>query len=270
MTTLTQSQIKLYAAAAGFTNPSLMAAIAMAESTGRADVVNSIGCVGLWQINQPVWVKDHPSWTQAWLKDPAHNAAAAKVVYNAQGLTAWQAYTNGAYQKFYTGTSSSGTTATTAGLTDIPGQIWDGTKWIVGGTAGSLTGSVPGLSAVTDTATAIEDVAKAGWAAGKWISTPNNWLRIAYVVGGGVLTVVALNLIVQSTVLKKVTGGGSAADTAISFIPGGSAVQKAVKAKGAAKTASKAAAAKKAAAPAKKTAAPAAKKTAAPSQGSGS
>lgn len=243
MTTLTQSSIKLYAAAAGFTNPSLMAAIAMAESSGRTDVVNSIGCVGLWQINQPVHVKEHPSWTQAWLKDPAHNAAAAKVIYDSQGLAAWEAYTNGAYKKYYSGTSSSGGT-TTAINAGYPGEgLVNG---LVDGT-GSLIGSIPGVGgvtgAVTDTASGISSIAKAVWDAGKWLSTPFNWLRIGYVVGGGILTVAAVNMVIQGTLLKKVTGGGSVADTAISFVPGGSAVQKAVKAKGAAKTASKAAAA---------------------------
>lgn len=55
---------------------------ARAESSLQTDVVNSIGAVGLLQINQPVHVKDHPEWTVAWLKDPANNVAAARILSN--------------------------------------------------------------------------------------------------------------------------------------------------------------------------------------------
>ena len=55
-------------------------AVAMAESSLRPEVVNSIGAVGLYQILQPVHVREHPTWTVEWLKDPGHNVAAARVV----------------------------------------------------------------------------------------------------------------------------------------------------------------------------------------------
>lgn len=71
----------------------LMAAIAMAESSGNSDVVNSIGACGLWQI--------HPY--QPNCKTPQANAKMAVAKYRSQGLQAWEAYTNGSYKKFLRG-----------------------------------------------------------------------------------------------------------------------------------------------------------------------
>jgi hypothetical protein len=70
-------------------------AIALAESSGRYWVVNSIGCVGLFQINVPVHIKAHPSWTTTAMKDPAANAAAAMTLYKGAGSTwkPWEAWT---------------------------------------------------------------------------------------------------------------------------------------------------------------------------------
>jgi len=235
VTTLSQSQIKLYAAAAGFTNPSLMSAIAMAESSGSTTVVNSIGCVGLWQINQPVWVKSHPSWTKSWLQDPAHNAVAAKVIYDSQGLGAWEAYTNGAYSKYYNG--STPLNAQQAGLVDT---ITGGTSNLIGQAANS---GIPGAGVAAEAESAV----KAVWSAGKWLSTPYNWLRIAFVVGGGIITIVAVNMAIEGTLLGKLSGSG-AAGAVTDVIPGGGIVKKAISAQKKSSAAAGAAQAKKVAA----------------------
>ena len=65
----------------------LMAAIAMAESGGRANIVNSIGASGLWQI-YGLPFPGNPL-------DPLTNARMAVSKYRSQGLGAWSAYTNG-------------------------------------------------------------------------------------------------------------------------------------------------------------------------------
>ena len=92
MPTLSQTQIAMYARAAGLPgDPDVWAAVAMAESSGRTDIVNSIGCVGLWQINQPVHVKRHPTWTVRWLSDPMNNAKAAKAIYASHAPQPWEA-----------------------------------------------------------------------------------------------------------------------------------------------------------------------------------
>src|SRR3954447_16304819 len=101
MPTLSMDQIALHAQSAGLPNSqvAVATAVAMAESSGNSDVVNSIGCVGLWQINQPVHVKTHPLWTREWLKNPANNAR-AMVELSGHGIywRPWEAYTNGNYQ----------------------------------------------------------------------------------------------------------------------------------------------------------------------------
>jgi hypothetical protein len=77
----------------------LMAAIGLAESAGDPNAVNaSTNSTGLWQIN-PVHIGE-PGINWANITDPLTNAKAAVAVYNQQGLSAWEAYTNGSYQQF--------------------------------------------------------------------------------------------------------------------------------------------------------------------------
>lgn len=189
MAKLSLSQMELYARAAGLPDPAKWAAIGMAESSGRTDVVNSIGCVGIWQINQPVHVKSHPRWTVSWLKDPMHNAQAAKVIYDAQGMGAWQAYTSGAWRKYYKGSSSGGASQA---------AWWD----IIPGTGLAEKGgeAVAGAGSVV---TEVSRIAQAVGKAGNWISDPQNWIRIGYVAIGGVLVVVGLQMVVRSKALDK-------------------------------------------------------------------
>ena len=70
----------------------LMGAIAMAESGGRAWIINSIGATGLWQIYGKPFPGD--------ATNPLTNARMAVSKYRSQGLGAWEAYTNGSYRQF--------------------------------------------------------------------------------------------------------------------------------------------------------------------------
>lgn len=98
----------------------LMGAIAMAESGGTPNVYNGTCCYGLWQINA---VHGYPV---ADMINPNKNAAEAVALYNAQGLSAWQTYTTGAYKAYLpkgaatsahsTGKSSTSNTQSLAGL----------------------------------------------------------------------------------------------------------------------------------------------------------
>lgn len=100
---LSDSQIAAAAYSAGFRGESLKlaVAIALAESSGRPDVVNFLGCVGLWQIYQSVHVRNNPTWTTAWLKVPANNAAAAfKLSNGGRNWIPWEAYTKGMHKQF--------------------------------------------------------------------------------------------------------------------------------------------------------------------------
>ena len=103
----------------------LMAAVALAESGGNPNARNpSSGACGLWQIHPP----------EAGCTDPQQNAQMAVRKYGSQGLGAWEAYTNGSYQKFLpagatasSGSSSGGGPLTTAGTGLMQGQPVD--RW---------------------------------------------------------------------------------------------------------------------------------------------
>jgi hypothetical protein len=97
---LTKADLVSLAKAAGFPDPNLAAAIAMAESGGDPRAVNSTAAeysVGLWQIN----LKAHPLYNENDLKDPARNAEAARDISNfGANWKPWGAYTNGSYKQF--------------------------------------------------------------------------------------------------------------------------------------------------------------------------
>ncbi len=205
MATLTQSQVYAIAVSTGLAQPKLMAAIAMAESSGRTDVVNSIGCVGLWQINQPVHVKTHPTWTKSWLSNPVNNARAAKVIYQQQGLEAWESYTDGRFKKYMDSTAQG---------SDGGFELFDPLN-ILPGNQDEQIQSTTGTQGIAD-------IASFAAKAGNWVSNPRNWLRIVYVIGGVTLVVVGVSSLARPYVMK-------AANAATDVVPQGKAL-KAVKA----------------------------------------
>ena len=78
----------------------LMAAIALAESGGRLEALNTTDnngtqtSVGPWQVS--TGTHNYPaSWTT-----PEGNAAEAVAKYKSQGLGAWGTYTSGAYKGY--------------------------------------------------------------------------------------------------------------------------------------------------------------------------
>lgn len=217
MATLTYQQIVQVARAGGLPgDPEVWAAIAMAESSGRTDVVNSIGCVGLWQINQPVHVRTHPTWTVAWLSNPVNNAKAAAYIYRAQGFAAWEAYTgpdgkgsDGPWRDYYQKSSSH-----SAQPASWWGDFWDGFKggfdvgpgpedlWD-GGTGNDPGGSDLGLGGV---ATGIGTIAEGVQKTAVWLGNARNWVRIGYVLGGGVLVVLGLGIVARPLMNAAPTG----------------------------------------------------------------
>jgi hypothetical protein len=94
------ARLTALANAAGFKNPELAAAIAMAESGGRADSVARTArevSVGLWQIN----ILAHKEYTEKDLLDPENNARAAyRVSKGGQDWRPWTVYKTGAYKKY--------------------------------------------------------------------------------------------------------------------------------------------------------------------------
>lgn len=89
-----------------------MAAIALAESSGRMDAQDddSNGTVdlGLWQINSI-----HGYDPNQLVNNANYNTKAAIAVLNSQGLGAWSTYNSGAYKKYLPGGGGVATTSTT-------------------------------------------------------------------------------------------------------------------------------------------------------------
>jgi hypothetical protein len=109
-------QLQALAAKAGFADPVTAAAIAMAESSGNPNAIGDNGTsYGLWQIHVPAWPQFAAN-PQA-LLNPATNAAAAAMVYNAQGWTAWSTYNNLAYTQYMPAAAATTQNAAPAPLT---------------------------------------------------------------------------------------------------------------------------------------------------------
>ena len=187
--------------------------VAMAESSGDAAIVNSIGAVGLMQILQPVHVKAHPSWSVKWLQNPVNNLRAAKVLFDAAGR--WDGpwldsrdkgglpTGNGGWGQHVKGSGVTTVSDPCAGLTgDMKKRCEDsggGTQDIpidpndpgAGGDLGSLVLQIGRLAQIT---------AKAA----NWMADPANWVRVVYVVGGGVLAIAAVNAVARPVVAPAV------------------------------------------------------------------
>lgn len=79
----------------------VMAAIALAESSGNPEAINPTDnngtqtSWGLWQISNGTHNQPDPG-----ILSPLTNAQAAVAKYNSQGLSAWGTYTSGAYQQY--------------------------------------------------------------------------------------------------------------------------------------------------------------------------
>lgn len=194
MPVLNFNQIAVVAYDAGFRGNALVTAVAVAyaESSGRTDVVNSIGCVGLWQIYQKV----HPwAGTVEQLKNPATNARAAYTISKG-GATwkPWEAYTNNAYKRYLA-------QATTA-VSSLDG-----------------TGTIPNMEA-----TVVSDTG--GAPAGPWetLADKETWINVALVVGGLLLIMVALVRISASSGTVSAIAGA-----AMNVVPGGGMIKKAAK-----------------------------------------
>lgn len=85
----------------------LMAAIALAESSGNADATNPTDnggtqtSWGLWQISLGNHNEPSPNWN-----NPVTNAQLAIGKLNSQGLSAWGTYDSGAYKQYLNGSTT--------------------------------------------------------------------------------------------------------------------------------------------------------------------
>lgn len=217
MATWTRNEVAIFARSAGWKGAADDASwVAMAESSGNDKTVNSIGCVGLMQINQPVHVGSHPKWSVKWLQDPINNMSAALVLYKAAGNSFDQAWADsktkggipGGWGPHVKGGGGGGG-ATQIGDDPCAGFILPGlgkdnpaykdcTK--KGGDTsggGNGLGDALGLGGIADVASQLGRLAQALAKSGNWLSEPKNWLRIAYVAGGAALGITAVAVIIR-------------------------------------------------------------------------
>lgn len=178
--------------------------VAMAESHGDDHVVNSIGCVGLMQINQPVHVGSHPKWTRKWLQDPMNNLAAGLVLYKATGSSFDSAWADSKHKGAipegwgpHVSGAKGGTRDGAEQAKDDPCDALKGTPGYEYCTRDNGDSGTGGGGSILDAATQIGRIAQAIAKAGNWAADPGNWVRFTYVVGGGLLAITAVAVIVR-------------------------------------------------------------------------
>lgn len=211
MTYLSQSQLEMYAAAAGAANPKLAAAVAMAESkgnTGAHNIVPPDDSYGLWQINMlGVLGPDRRAklgiTSNSQLYDPGTNARAMVMVSGGgANFGAWSTYTSGEYAKYYTGTAVQAATGAQPiidwndpfGL--VPPQYKDQEPTAPGGDLLNSLGSGGSLN----------DAFSFVGSAASWLSKASNWLRVGYVIGGSALAIVGLAMVIKDQELAAASG----------------------------------------------------------------
>jgi len=160
----------------------VMAAIAMAESSGNPNAYNSSGASGLWQILGAVNPAD-----QSQLFNPIVNAREAVLKYQTQGLDAWVTYTNGAYKEF------------------LQGNVPAASSLPSGSSSGVSTTSATSV----DPSTALNEMGELFHGAAQglnwtfWLFQPGQGWRALFAFGGGASAVFAAKLYTSPSVTQE-------------------------------------------------------------------
>ncbi len=103
MPQLTDAQIAGYLRSGGFPPDQIGigVAIALAESGGRTDALNTANRNGSWDAGL-MQVNSIHGYSREWLYNPTNNVAASLRIYRAAGnrWTPWSTYNNGSYRRF--------------------------------------------------------------------------------------------------------------------------------------------------------------------------
>lgn len=187
MPTLNSTQIAGLAWNAGFRGGPLETAVAVAlgESSGRTEVVNSIGCVGLWQINTRAW----PQYSVAAMKDPQANANAAYAISNGgTDWHPWEVYTKRSYLLFVP-QAKAGVTALQHLGADTSPSLFDRLRGVVRAPIDTAAGVVDAAQGAAEGVTQFAQFPAKVLA---WISDRNNMIRVSKVVVGTGLVVAGM------------------------------------------------------------------------------
>lgn len=185
-----QSDLYSLARAQGLSDSAakIAAAVAMAESDGNQNAHNTNAATGddsygYWQINMlgklgPDRRKKYGLTSNEQLFDPQTNARVMKgESFNGTNWFAWSTFKSGAYLKFM-GNPVTDQTSDPNWLSKIGSAI-----------------AAPVTSPIDSAKGAIELAGKAA----VWVSNSQNWIRVGYVAGGGVLVIAGLVMVLQST-----------------------------------------------------------------------
>jgi hypothetical protein len=217
---MTQSEIYSLALAGGLSSDRARtaAAIAMAESGGNPNAHNPIppdNSYGLWQIN--MLGKLGPARRQAYglksndeLYNPAVNVKAMLDI-SSQGSNwrPWSTYTNGSYRTYLARAVENknadpswvSKAAKVVGLANLS-AVFPGLGLLSLGQAAGVDLPNP-LSGVDAVGNAAQDTAHFIGKSATWVSNPRNWIRVGYVVGGGIVIGGSLFMVINSTKAGK-------------------------------------------------------------------
>lgn len=221
MPTLTPLQIAAAAHSAGFRGEQVVQAVAVAyaESSWNTDAANTC-CNGLWQINLSAHQKKIQATVPNWnWKDPVDNAKAAYMVYrNAGGwctrgsppnCNPWAGYGTTRYNQALNQAKMARDQLNQrfAGRQEreVLEEILRGvtSRGDLGAGSGVLGDAA---SAAVDTGSAIIGVGTAIVEflnrIGVWISDPENWARVAKVIGGMTLVIVGAGVVAKDPIVK--------------------------------------------------------------------
>lgn len=213
-------------------NAKIAAAVAMAESGGNPAAHNTTppdNSYGLWQINMigglgPARLKQFGLSSNDQLFNPETNAKAMKAVsQTGRSFDAWSTYKDGAYHKFIGVNVTAGeknvnsaswlaSLLKDAALAAIPGGA------LLGPVGGAIGGTKDALDRIAD---GLGESVHAIDATAGWVSNAHNWVRVGFVIGGGLILVVGLFRILDSTSAGQaankaaLTVAGTAAKVAI-------------------------------------------------------
>lgn len=195
---MNQSEIYSLALAVGLSDSAAKtaAAIAMAESGGNPNAHNDNAATGddsygLWQINMrgslgPARRTQFGISNNGELYTPTVNAKAMKTLSQSGRVwTPWTTYTRGTYRSYL---------ANPVTKQNLPADVAAG---IAGGIGGALTAGTGQLLAFPqDILDAFHKISTGLEKTTNWVSNQRNWVRVAYVIGGGIMVYAAIETLI--------------------------------------------------------------------------